>query len=75
MNNAPALTHEDIVKQLYQQIDALSAEESKFIRAMYFEGQTLEQAGSQLGISKSWASRLHHKVLQRLARSLKSVSV
>jgi RNA polymerase sigma factor FliA len=67
-----ALIDEEIVKRLHEQIDALSAEESKFIRAMYFEGRTLEQAGLLLGISKSWACRLHHKVLQRLARSLKS---
>jgi len=66
---------EEIVKQLHAQIDALSAEEAKFIRAMYFEGQTLEKAGLLLGIGKSWACRLHHKVLQRLARSLKAVSV
>ena len=70
-----SLIDEEIVKRLHEQIAALSAEEAKFIRAMYFEGQTLEQAGAQLGIGKSWASRLHHKVLQRLARSLKSVSV
>jgi RNA polymerase sigma factor for flagellar operon FliA len=63
---------EETIKRLYEQIGALSAEESKFIRAMYFEGQTLQQAGILLGISKSWASRLHQKVLQRLARSLKS---
>jgi RNA polymerase sigma factor for flagellar operon FliA len=66
---------DEIVKQLHTQIDTLPAEESKFIRALYFEGQTLQQAGEQLGISKSWASRLHHKVLQRLARSLGSVGM
>jgi RNA polymerase sigma factor FliA len=66
---------EELVKQLHTQIDTLPAEESKFIRALYFEGQTLQQAGEQLGISKSWASRLHHKVLQRLARSLGSVGM
>jgi RNA polymerase sigma factor FliA len=65
---------EEIVAQIHEQIDALSADEAKFIRAMYFDGQTLEQAGSLLGIGKSWASRLHQKVLQRLARSLKSAS-
>jgi RNA polymerase sigma factor for flagellar operon FliA len=66
---------EELVKLLHAQIDALSAEESKFIRALYFEGQTLQQAGEQLGIGKSWASRLHHKVLQRLAKSLAGAGV
>jgi RNA polymerase sigma factor for flagellar operon FliA len=65
---------EEISNQVRAQIDALSADEAKFIRAMYFDGQTLEQAGSLLGIGKSWASRFHHKILQRLAKSLKSVT-
>jgi RNA polymerase sigma factor FliA len=67
-----AAIDEEIAARLHRHIDALSAEEAKFIRAMYFEGKTLEQAGLLLGIGKSWACRLHHKVLQRLARSLKS---
>jgi RNA polymerase sigma factor FliA len=66
---------QEIVKQLHSQINALPAEESKFIRAMYFEGQTMQQAGERLGISKSWASRLHHKVLQRLAKTLASAGM
>ncbi|MCC6126794.1 MAG: sigma-70 family RNA polymerase sigma factor [Pirellulales bacterium] len=65
---------EEIAARLHRHIDALSAEESKLIRAMYFEGKTLEQAGLLLGIGKSWACRLHRKVLQRLARSLKSAA-
>ena len=35
---------------------------------MYFQGLDLQEAGKQLGISKSWASRLHAKTLRQLAR-------
>ena len=52
-------------------IEALPARESALIKATYFEGVTLQEAGQRLGIGKAWASRLHTKVLQRLARSLR----
>jgi RNA polymerase sigma factor for flagellar operon FliA len=61
----------EISQQLRKQIDALPADEAALIRATYFEGATLEEAGRKIGISKSWASRLHAKSLQRLARSLR----
>jgi RNA polymerase sigma factor FliA len=65
------LIDREVRQKLLELIDALPAEEATLIRATYFEGLTLEEAGRKLGISKSWASRLHGKVLQRLARSLR----
>jgi RNA polymerase sigma factor for flagellar operon FliA len=56
--------------QLRELIDALPTEEAALIRGTYFEGLTLEETGRKMGISKSWASRLHARSLQRLARSL-----
>jgi RNA polymerase sigma factor for flagellar operon FliA len=66
-----AMTRE-IVRKLHALIEALPAEASALIRATYFEGLTLQEAGARLGISKSWASRLHAKTLERLARGLRS---
>ena len=65
----------EIHEKLHELIDALPAEAGTLIRATYFEGLTLQEAGKRLGISKSWASRLHAKTLQRLARSLKLLGV
>ncbi len=61
----------EVSQQLRELIDALPPDEAALIRATYFEGATLEEAGRKIGISKSWASRLHAKSLQRLARSLR----
>jgi RNA polymerase sigma factor FliA len=36
-------------------------------------GETLQKAAQLLGISKSWASRLHAKALGMLARSLRAL--
>jgi RNA polymerase sigma factor FliA len=61
----------EIRARLNELINSLPAEEGALIRSTYFEGMTLQEAGERLGISRSWASRLHAKALQRLARSLK----
>ena len=36
----------------------------------YFEGKTLLEAGSDLGLSKSWASRLHARAIDLLRAAL-----
>ena len=56
-------------------VDALPAEAAALIRATYFEGLTLKEAGRRLGISKSWASRLHKRTLLRLASALRSMDL
>jgi RNA polymerase sigma factor FliA len=62
----------ETAQRLSELVDHLPADEATLIRAIYFEGLTLEEAGRKVGIGKSWASRLHAKTLQRLARSLRS---
>ncbi len=61
--------------KMHQLIDELPPEARSLIRATYFEGLTLTEAGQRLGIGKAWASRLHAKALQRLARSLRLAGV
>jgi RNA polymerase sigma factor for flagellar operon FliA len=62
-------------QMLHQLVEALPAEERDLIRATYFDELTLQEAGRRLGISKSWASRLHAKALKRLGRSLRLLGV
>ncbi|MEX0712152.1 MAG: sigma-70 family RNA polymerase sigma factor [Pirellulales bacterium] len=56
---------------LHDLIDGLPVEARTLIRATYFEGVTLQEAGRRLGVSKAWASRLHAKTLDRLAQRLR----
>ncbi len=72
---AAAVMGEEIRQRLHELIDSLPQEPRTLIRATYFEGLTLREAGERLGISKSWASRLHAKTLQRLAQSLRRLGV
>jgi RNA polymerase sigma factor FliA len=48
----------------------LGERERVLVEAVYFEGVTIEEAGVRLGLSKSWASRLHAKALERLRKGL-----
>ena len=61
----------EIHEKLHTLIDSLPSDEQQLIRATYFEGNTLKEAADKLGISKSWASRLHAKTLDTLARPLR----
>jgi RNA polymerase sigma factor for flagellar operon FliA len=40
------------------------------LRLHYDEGQTLLDAGRALGLSKSWASRLHARAIDQLRAAL-----
>lgn len=61
----------ELKAKLRELIDALPAEAGQLIKATYYEGLTLTEAGQRLGISKAWASRLHAKTLNRLACGLR----
>jgi len=45
--------------------------ERALLERLYFEGESLEEAAAQLGVSKSWASRLHSRAVRAVTRSLK----
>jgi RNA polymerase sigma factor for flagellar operon FliA len=65
----------ELREKLNELIAALPSDAGGLIRAVHFEGLTLQEAGRRLGISKAWASRLHAKTLQRLAHSLRLLGV
>lgn len=48
-------------------IDELEEKEAAVLRDYYFANLTLEEAGTKLGLSKSWTSRVHARALRNLA--------
>jgi len=48
--------------------------ERHFIEKHYFEGKTLLEAGAELGLSRSWASRLHARAVEILRERLADTS-
>jgi RNA polymerase sigma factor FliA len=61
----------ETVERVHELVEQLPHVERQLITAVYFEGATLKDAGVRMGISKSWASRMHAKALERLAQSLR----
>ena len=52
--------------KLRDAIAQLPAKERALLTKHYWEGKNLLEAGAELGISKSWASRLHAQAVERL---------
>jgi len=66
-----AMADRELSDRLHDLLDRLPAEAQSLIRGVYFEGLSLQEAGMRLGVSKSWASRLHSRILDRLGRELR----
>jgi RNA polymerase sigma factor for flagellar operon FliA len=66
---AALLKHESIAR-LLAALPRLSARHRTVVRAHYFEGRSLDDVARELGVSKSWASRLHTQALRRLREAL-----
>lgn len=49
-----------------QAIETLPEKERRLMQLYYFEGKNLETAGAELGLSKSWACRLHARAVDLL---------
>jgi RNA polymerase sigma factor for flagellar operon FliA len=52
--------------RLRRAIASLSDKERAIVTMHYWEGKNLLEAGAELGMSKSWASRLHAQVVEKL---------
>ncbi|MEX2176523.1 MAG: sigma-70 family RNA polymerase sigma factor [Pirellulaceae bacterium] len=65
------MVDDELCRTLNELLKTLPADARQLLHCTYFEGQTLKQAGEQLGISKAWASRLHARCLEQLARGLR----
>ena len=61
------LIRQEALAVLRQLIEELPDQERQLIRLAYYEELTLKEAGKRIGVSKSWASRLHDRALKILA--------
>jgi RNA polymerase sigma factor FliA len=65
-----AVAQKELCELLRDMVNKLPENEKAVIQLTYFEGKTLTEAADTLGKSKSWASRVHARVLEKLAHSL-----
>jgi RNA polymerase sigma factor FliA len=61
----------EIWRAVRRAVSELPDAERTLLERHYVDGVTFELAASELGLSKSWASRLHTRAIEAVTRSLK----
>lgn len=67
--------HAELMKRIKDAIAERPEQERTLLVRHYFEDVKFEDAAKELGLSKSWASRLHSRAIEAIARSLKRARV
>ncbi|HEY1954892.1 MAG TPA: sigma-70 family RNA polymerase sigma factor [Polyangiaceae bacterium] len=65
------LGEHQILTHVREALAALPESERHLVTRHYFDGLTFDEAAKELGLSKSWASRLHARAIEGLTRELK----
>jgi RNA polymerase sigma factor FliA len=65
-----ALLHEEHLSRMRAALQQLPDRERRMIEGHYFEGKQFDMLSTELGVSKSWGSRLHAHALDLLRRAL-----
>ena len=61
-----AIDTQRMAGKIKEALARLSEKERQLMTKHYWEGKNLLEAGAELGISKSWASRMHSQVVEKL---------
>jgi RNA polymerase sigma factor for flagellar operon FliA len=65
----------EMAVKLRELVAELPSDMAALVRLTYFDGRTLTEAATEVGISKAWASRLHSRALGRLAAALQATGM
>lgn len=67
--------HAELMMKIKEEIAKLPEQERTLLTRHYFDGVNLDEAGRDLGLSKSWASRLHARGIDTIARAFKRARI
>lgn len=65
------LARAETLAEVRQALATLPEQERHLIQRHYFDDVRLDEAAGELGLSKSWGSRLHTRAIESIARQLK----
>jgi RNA polymerase sigma factor for flagellar operon FliA len=68
-----ALARAELVDLVERAVEELPEPERELVRRHYFGGERFDHVAAELGLSKSWASRLHTRAVGRLTKRLKQL--
>ena len=66
-----AMSRAELMKLVTEAIEELPAQEAELLKRHYLLGDRFDRVAQDLGLSKSWASRLHTRALARLSKRLR----
>jgi RNA polymerase sigma factor for flagellar operon FliA len=66
-----ATSHAELLAIVRETIETLPDQEAELVRRHYLEGERFDHVAAELGLSKSWASRLHTRAMNRLSKRLR----
>lgn len=66
------VSHKELVTRARAAIRSLPSLEQRLVLHHYYDDLSLADAGAALGLSRSWASRLHARALSRIRRRMAS---
>ena len=66
-----ALGNAELLAVVTKAIGELPENEAELVRRHYLEGERFDHVAKELGLSKSWASRLHTRAIRRLSEALR----
>jgi RNA polymerase sigma factor for flagellar operon FliA len=72
-NPEDALAREQLRQTVRDAVDALPEQEKTLILGHYYEGRRFDEISAELGLSKSWGSRLHGRAVSRLTDQLRAL--
>ena len=65
-----AVARSELRQLLLGALDGLTEQERRLVHEHYFEGRRFDHVAAELGMSKSWASRLHARAIGKLSARL-----
>lgn len=69
------VAHDEMLSLLHLALTELTEDEQNLLRALYFKHTPTTELAKQMGVTKSWVSRLHAKAIKRLRDALETRGV
>lgn len=64
-----------MVDKLKDALEARPEQERTLLKRIYFDDLTIDEAARELGLSKSWGSRLHARAIEGLSKAMRRAGV
>jgi RNA polymerase sigma factor for flagellar operon FliA len=61
----------DLLERVRQVLDEIEPEEAELLRKLYFKNTLMKDLAAQMGVTKSWVSRLHARAIRHLQAALR----